>query len=275
MRNNVRYAHACQFAAGGMMPGELDDRTILVTGASKGIGAAIARACGAAGARVIAHYGRDRAGAEAATAEIAPERRLLLEADLGDLRAVQAMWNEAAAWQGRVDVLVNNAAVMLWDGGFDESEPQWDAVWEETLAVNVLAPARLMRGAVNHFLEMGGGAIVTISSWAAQRGVTNPATIAYGASKAAVRSATQSVARGYARQNIQAYIVAPGVVRTRLSEQFAATQPGGEAAVAAGLASGEWVEPDELARLVVFLASGVAPQLSGATLDVNGASYIR
>ncbi|WP_212611880.1 SDR family NAD(P)-dependent oxidoreductase [Sphingomonas baiyangensis] len=258
-----------------MMPGELDDRTILVTGASKGIGAAIARACGAAGARVIAHYGRDRAGAEAATAEIAPERRLLLEADLGDLRAVQAMWNEAAAWQGRVDVLVNNAAVMLWDGGFDESEPQWDAVWEETLAVNVLAPARLMRGAVNHFLEMGGGAIVTISSWAAQRGVTNPATIAYGASKAAVRSATQSVARGYARQNIQAYIVAPGVVRTRLSEQFAATQPGGEAAVAAGLASGEWVEPDELARLVVFLASGVAPQLSGATLDVNGASYIR
>jgi NAD(P)-dependent dehydrogenase (short-subunit alcohol dehydrogenase family) len=127
---------------------------------------------------------------------------------------------------------------------------------------------------VNHFKEAGGGAIVSISSWAAQRGVTNPATIAYGASKAAVRSATQSIARAYARDNIQAYIIAPGVVRTRLSEEFAASQ-GGEEAVSATLASGEWVTPEEVGNIVAFVASGAARQLSGATLDVNGATYIR
>jgi len=89
-----------------------------------------------------------------------------------------------------------------------------------------------------------------------------------------VRSATQSIARAYARDNILAYIVTPGVVRTRLSEQFAATQ-GGEDKISATLASGEWVSPDELGRLVAFLASGAVPQMSGATIDVNGASYVR
>ena len=99
-----------------------------------------------------------------------------------------------------------------------------------------------MRNAVNHYLETGGGAIITISSWAAQRGVTNPATIAYGASKAAVRSATQSIARAYARDKILTYIVTPGVVRTRLSDQFAATQGGERCAVdRIDCNVGEWV----------------------------------
>lgn len=251
----------------------LAGKRVLVTGASKGIGAAITQTLCAAGATVVAHYGSDRAGAEAATAQ-APDRTHLVQADLADLDAVERLWDAAVHCTGGIDVVVNNAATMLWEGGFDESLETWDRVWDETLRINVLAPARLMRRAVNHFLEVGGGSIITISSWAAQRGVTNPATIAYGASKSAVRSATQTIARAYARQNILAYIIAPGVVRTRLSEQFAETQ-GGEATISAGLASGEWVTPDELGRLVAFLASGQVPQLSGATLDVNGASYIR
>jgi NAD(P)-dependent dehydrogenase (short-subunit alcohol dehydrogenase family) len=89
-----------------------------------------------------------------------------------------------------------------------------------------------------------------------------------------VRSATQSIARAYARDNILAYIVTPGVVRTRLSEQFAATQ-GGEEKISATLANGKWVSPAELGNLVAFLASGAVPQMSGATIDVNGASYVR
>lgn len=253
---------------------DLSEKRILVTGASKGIGAAIAKALGDAGASVIAHYGSDRAGAEQATAAITDDRKLLIGADLGDLAAVEALWDQALAWKDGIDVLVNNAAVMLWDGAFDADLDIWDSVWEETLRINVLAPSRLIRRAVGHFLPSGGGAIITISSWSAQRGVTNPATIAYGASKAAIKSATQTVARAYAKQGIQAYVVAPGVVRTRLSEQFAETQ-GGEAAISAGLASGKWVEPSEIAALVAFLASGAAPQLSGATLDMNGASYVR
>ena len=123
----------------------------------------------------------------------------------------------------------------------------WDRVWAETLQVNVLAPARLLRNAVRHFRERGGGTVITVSSWAAQRGSTNPDTIAYAASKAAIRAATQTIARGCAKDNILAYIVAPGVVRTRMSEAFAATQ-GGEAAVSAGLATGEWVPPEDVGQ---------------------------
>ncbi len=253
---------------------DLSGKTILLTGASKGIGAATAAILGEAGAHVVAHYGSDREGAEVATAAIPPERLLLVQADLADLNAVERLWTEALAWRGRIDVLVNNAAVMDFSGSFSAPLETWDRVWDQALDVNVKAPARLMRNAVNHYLEVGGGAIITISSWAAQRGVTNPATIAYGASKAAVRSATQSIARAYARDNILAYVVTPGVVRTRLSEQFAATQ-GGEELISATLANGKWVTPAELGNLVAFLASGAVPQMSGATIDVNGASYVR
>jgi NAD(P)-dependent dehydrogenase (short-subunit alcohol dehydrogenase family) len=259
---------------GAALVTDLSDKTVLVTGASKGIGAAIARRLGEAGASVIAHYGSDAAGAEQATAAIAADKRLLLQADLTDLDSVERLWTDAVAWRGGVDVFVNNAATMLWEGAFDAPLETWDRVWEETLRVNVLAPARLIRQATNHFVAKGGGTIVTISSWAAQRGVTNPATIAYGASKAAIKAATQTVARAYARQGVRAYVISPGVVRTRLSEQFAETQ-GGEHVISAGLATGEWVEPDEIAHLVTFLASGNAPQLTGATLDINGATYIR
>jgi NAD(P)-dependent dehydrogenase (short-subunit alcohol dehydrogenase family) len=253
---------------------DLSGKTILLTGASKGIGAATAAILGEAGAHVVAHYGSDREGAEAAIAAIPPERLLLVQADLADLDAVERLWSAALAWRGRIDVLVNNAAVMDFSGSFSAPLETWDRVWDQALDVNVRAPARLMRNAVNHYLDVGGGAIITISSWAAQRGVTNPATIAYGASKAAVRSATQSIARAYARDNILAYIVTPGVVRTRLSEQFAATQ-GGEEQISATLANGKWVSPAELGNLVAFLASGAVPQMSGATIDVNGASYVR
>lgn len=253
---------------------DLNGKTVLLTGASKGIGAAIATALGAAGASVVAHYGSDRAGAEAALRDAPEERKRFVQADLHDLGAVEALWAEAEAWRGRVDVVVLNAAIMLWNGGMGESDETWDAVWAETLAVNVLAPARLLRRAVPHFRAKGGGVLVTLSSWAAQRGVSNPDTIAYGASKAAVRSMTQTVARAYAKENVLAYVVAPGVVRTQMSESFAATQ-GGEEKVSAGLAMGEWVPPAEIASLVAYLASGQARHLTGATLDFNGASYIR
>ena len=253
---------------------DLTGKTVLVTGGSKGIGAEIVRALGAAGASVVVHYGSDRAGAESAAAEIPADRKYLLQADLAEPSAVAALWSDAQAWRGRLDVFVNNAAVMLWHGGMSADDAAWDEVWADTLQVNVLAPARLLRDAVRHFRDAGGGVIITMSSWAAQRGVTNPDNLAYGASKAAVRNLTQTIARAYARDNILAYVIAPGVVRTQMSESFAATQ-GGEEKVTAGLAMGEWVPPAELGDLVAVLASGRLRHLSGATLDVNGASYVR
>ena len=106
-----------------------------------------------------------------------------------------------------------------------------------------------MRHAVRHYLKSGGGSLITISSWAAQRGPGNPALLAYAASKGAILSATKTIARNYAKNNILAYVVTPGIVRTRLSEQAAAAA-GGEAAFTASLAMGEWVPPSDIGSLV-------------------------
>jgi NAD(P)-dependent dehydrogenase (short-subunit alcohol dehydrogenase family) len=253
---------------------DLTGKTVLLTGASKGIGAATAKVLGEAGANLVAHYSSDRAGAEVATKSIPRDRVLLVDGDLADKAAVQRIWKEALAWNGRVDVLVNNAGVFLNEGGIDDSEEEWDRVWDVTMEVNVMAPARLLRSAVPQFRKQGGGIAITISSWNAQRGSTNPRTIAYAASKAAIRAATQTIARGYAKEKILAYVITPGVVRTRLSEQSAATL-GGEEKVTATLAMGEWVPPDDIGYMVAFLATGKVRHLTGATLDVNGASYVR
>jgi NAD(P)-dependent dehydrogenase (short-subunit alcohol dehydrogenase family) len=253
---------------------DLSGRTILVTGASKGIGAAIVQALGRQGAHVIAQYGQDRAGAEHATAAIPSFRARLISADFTTTEGAIELWKEAVAWQGRVDVLIANAAMMTWSGGLDDPDDVWNEAWARTYQVNVKAPADLMRSAVRHFTGNGGGIIITLSSWVAQRGSTNPVTISYAASKAAIMAATKTIARAYAKEGVLAYVIAPGVVRTRLSEQFAATQ-GGEQAVTASLAMGEWVPPDDVGALVCFLSSGKCRHLTGATLDVNGATYVR
>lgn len=252
---------------------DLTGRTVLLTGASKGIGAAAARALGDAGAHVIAHYNSDQAGALAATDEIPDDRKLLLQAELADPGAVRELWARAVDWRGGIDVLVNNAA-MLVESPLEGSDDDWDRVWAQTYAVNVLGPMSLTRAATRHFRGRGGGVLITMSSWAAQRGSGNPHLIAYAASKAAVKAATQTIARAHAAEGVLAYVVAPGMVRTQMSV-VAAARTGGEAVASAGLAMGEWVPPEEVAELIAFLATGRCRHLSGATLDVNGASYIR
>lgn len=253
---------------------DLAGKTVVVTGASKGIGAEIAKSVAAAGARVVAQYGSDRDGAEAATAGLPEDRRLLLQADFGDPAVADTLWQAALDWTGRIDALVANAAVMRLAGGIDAEDAEWERVWEEAWRVNVLSPARLMRNAVRSFGPQGGGVIVCLSSWAAQRGSSNPAGIAYAASKSAITAAAKTIARAYADMGILTYIVAPGIVRTRMSEDFAALQ-GGEETITQSLQMKEWVPPSDLGELVAFLATGRVRHLTGATLDVNGASYIR
>ena len=252
---------------------DLSGKTVLVTGASKGIGAAIAAAIGRSGGSVVAAYNSDRAGAEQATAAIPSERKQLLGVDLSQPGSGRMLWDEAVALRPRIDVLVCNAAVML-DSPLDASDEEWDESWRRTLAINVLEPANLMRSAARHFVANGSGVLIVLSSWSAQRGSGNPDLAAYGASKAAVKSMAQTLARAHARDGVLVYIIAPGIVRTQMSE-VSAQRLGGEEAVTATLAMGEWVPPDEIGELTAFLASGAAKHLSGATLDVNGATYIR
>ena len=247
--------------------------TALVTGASRGIGAEAARSLAADGADVIAHYGSHQEGAAESVATLPDERKLLLRADLAEPGAARALWRDSVAWRGRVDVVVVNAAIAP-ETAFEGTDEDWDAGWDATLRVNVLEPVSLIREAVNHFRGHGGGIVITLSSWSAQQGSAIPSLPAYAASKAAVKAVTQTVARAYAADGVLAYVVAPGIVRTRMSE-ISATSRGGIEAVNAFLAMGEMVPAEEIGEVIAFLASGKCRHLSGATIDVNGASYVR
>lgn len=254
------------------MAGTLEGKVILVTGASRGIGYEIAREVGRAGAAVVAHYSSTRSGAESATDDLPPERKHLVQADFSRPGAGREVWRRAVDRFGRIDVLVNNAAILQevdWDG----SDEEWDHIWRLTMQVNVYEPAGITREAVRHFASNGSGTLITLSSWLAYR-AGRAATAAYSASKASLTALTKSVASEYARQGVLAFNIAPGMVRTDMSVE-AARNFGGEEATARQLAMGEWIPPVEIARLVVFLARGDCRHLSGATLDINGASYMR
>jgi NAD(P)-dependent dehydrogenase (short-subunit alcohol dehydrogenase family) len=255
------------------MTEDLTGRTVLLTGASGGIGAPTAGELLRRGARVVAHYGHDRQAAERACADAPPDRWTALAADLGSPGAARALWRDALSWGGRIDVVVLNAAVMP-DTPLDGSDDHWDEGWERAWRVNVLEPVSLAREAVAHFRERGGGALIALSSWAAQRGSAIPQLSAYAATKAALRSFAQTIARNHAREGVMSYILAPGIVRTPMST-ISATHRGGVDAVNAMLSMGRMVEPEEIARIIAFLAAGTAPNLTGATLDVNGATYVR
>lgn len=255
----------------------MKNKIVLLTGASQGIGAETAKILGAEGAAVIAHHrglDGDLEGAEAALGSVPPERKFFVAGDFLDDAAVERAWTAALGWRGHIDVCVLNAAMMVPSGGVDDSEESWNSGWQQHYQVNVQAPARLMRAAVRHFRRRGGGVIILMSSWVAQRGVTNPKMLAYAASKGAIKAVAQSIARAYSQENIYTYIIAPGIVRTKMSIDFAELQ-GGEDAVTRTLAMGEWVPPSELGKLIAFLAEGNVRHLSGATLDVNGATYVR
>lgn len=251
----------------------LSEKVILITGSSKGIGCATTELLGREGALVIAQFGTDYEGALVATKEIPAERKLLLHADFNDPSAPKRLWSEAVAWKGRVDVLVANAAIMP-EAAFSDSDEEWEAAWYSAIQVNTTAPAFLIREAVNHFLARGGGDIIGISSWAAQRGAGNMKLGAYSASKAGIAALVKTIARAYGKDGIYAYLISPGVVRTGMSIASAKTQ-GGEEKITASLAMGEWVPPSDVAEIVAFLATGKQKHLSGSTLDINGASYIR
>ena len=250
-------------------------KTALITGVSSGIGAAIAERLLAEEMHVVGCARRvDRVSEVLLVADPAGNRSMAVECDVRDEQSVQAAFESARTRFGGVDVLINNAAIIRFEGGIDDSDQIWKKTWEETLAVNLMAPCSLMRKAVPHFRKKGGGIIITISSWVAHRGPGFPSMIAYASSKSAVMNATKTISKHYAEDNILAYIVAPGVVRTRMSENFAETLSG-EEAITQSLVMKEWIPPSELGDLVTYLSGGTCRHLTGATLDVNGASYLR
>ena len=252
----------------------LDDKVVLVTGASRGIGACCVRALLDGGAAVVVHYNAQREAA-AALAAAAPERCLVVGADLADEAAPQALWRAALAWRGRIDVLVNNAAVYEAEPAISDDagwSAAWLASWRRTLQVNLVAPAELATRAVDHFRTRGGGILIHVSSRAAHRG-EKPLLGAYAASKGGLNALSHTFARNDGAAGVLSYAVAPGWVGTDMSwdyiEETGDRGPLGESAL------GTLVPPEEVANIVAFLASGAARHATGTVIDINGASFPR
>ena len=248
---------------------DLTSKSVLITGGSRGIGAAAVRAFAASGARVAVHCGRNIDAAKALAAEVGRGAEAF-QADLSDPRACTPLWDAVVARFGRVDVLVNNAGVAS-SAPLDGDETAWLEGWTRTMAVNLTAVGLLCRAAVAHFQAHGGGRIVNISSRAAFRGDT-PDYLAYAASKGGVVALTRSIARGFGKQGIVAFDVAPGFTRTEMAEAFIDRY--GEDFASRDIALSRLTEPGDIAPTLVFLASGLADHATGTTIDLNAGSYV-
>jgi 3-oxoacyl-[acyl-carrier protein] reductase len=249
---------------------DLSDQTVLVTGASRGIGAAIARRLGGAGARVAVHYGRGREAAEALAHSLGNGAQAF-GADLADPETCAALWSEIEGRFGRIDALVNNAGIAV-ESALDKPMGEWLGDWETTMAVNLTATAILSRLAIAHFMTRDGGRIVNIASRAAFRG-DQPDYLAYAASKAGVVALTRSIARGFGKAGVKAFILAPGFTRTEMAQAF--IDQYGEDYAVSDLALSRLTEPDDIAPMAAFLLSGLADHATGSTIDLNAGSYVR
>jgi 3-oxoacyl-[acyl-carrier protein] reductase len=223
---------------------------ILLTGGTRGIGKAIAD-------RLASHN------------VVATGRA---DGNLADPATPANIWTSALEWlNGRIDVLINNAGVFE-AAPIDLPDAEWIASWNRTMQINLTASAELCRRAVLHFQAEGGGRIVNIASRAAHRG-DSPAHWHYAASKAGMVAMTKTIARAYAAQGIYAFAICPGFTMTGMAEDYLASRGGDK--LLADIPLGKVADPQEVAEMAAFCALTAPPSMTGAVLDVNGASYVR
>ena len=226
---------------------------ILITGASRGIGAAIAASFDPATTTVVAFSSKD--------------------GDLNDPAVPARLWADAlSALGGRIDVIINNAGVFE-ENPITRADAEWLGSWDRTMQINLTASADLCRRAVLHWKASGAsGRIVNIASRAAYRG-DSPAHWHYAASKAGMVAMTKSIARAYARDGIYAFAICPGFTMTGMAEDYLASRGGDK--LLADIPLGKVADPEEVAAIAKFCSLDAPPSMTGAVLDVNGASYVR
>jgi 3-oxoacyl-[acyl-carrier protein] reductase len=247
-------------------------RAILVTGASRGIGRAIAEAFADAGDRVAVHHRDNSALAAGVVAGLAGSGHVAVQADLADADAVRRMTDQASAALGGLDVLVNNAGVYLRHPITEVTYEEWQAAWQQTLSVNLTGAANVTWCAVQHMIAGGrGGRVINVSSRGAFRG--EPRHPAYGASKAGLNALGQSLARALGPLGIAVATVAPGYVETDMAAEDLNGPAGDQIRAQSPLR--RVARPEEIAAGVLYLASPDAQWASGTILDLNGASYLR
>lgn len=234
--------------------------SILLTGSSRGIGAAAKAALEARGAKVIGQATRS------AAIDTVP-------ADFSDPGAPQELWEAALARAGgAIDVLVNNAGMFVANP-LDSSDIEWLDAWEETMRINLTAAAQLSRFAVRHWQQRGtGGRIVHVASRAGHRG-DSPAHWHYAASKGGMLAMHKTIARQYAAEGILSFAITPGFTDTAMAGDYLASRGG--PGLLADIPLGRVAAPEEIAEAIAWCALDAPPSLTGATLDLNGASYVR
>jgi 3-oxoacyl-[acyl-carrier protein] reductase len=253
------------------MSADFQGKVTLVTGGSRGIGRAVAQEFAARGATVVVQFRADRRAAEDTLAALGPGRHRTAQADLADPEQARSLVEWVVGELGRVDVLVNNAGIYEEHPVLETGYEDWRRIWRRTLATNLLGPANLIHAVAPHMVAAGGGRIVNVSSRGAFRG--EPDHPAYGASKAGLNSLGQSMAKALGPHGIYVTTVAPGFVDTDMAAPFL-DGPGGDA-IRAQSPLNRAATPQEVARVVVFLATPGAESTTGAVVDVNGASYLR
>jgi NAD(P)-dependent dehydrogenase (short-subunit alcohol dehydrogenase family) len=231
---------------------------ILITGASRGIGAAAYALLKSTRHSVVGHSSR---GSDE-----------LVAGDLADANAPRQIWDAALErLGGRIDALVNNAGVYE-AVATDASDDEWHGQWSRTMTINLQASADLCRLAIGHFSANGGGRIVNVSSRAGYRG-DSPQHWHYAASKAGMIGMTKTIARGYAAQGILAFAVAPGFTVSEMTEEYLSGRGGAQ--ILADIPLGRVASTDEVAEVIRWLATEAPASSTGSVIDVNGASYVR
>lgn len=232
---------------------------ILVTGSSRGIGAAIAAKLRESGHLVIGQATRT------AQHQIA--------ADFAIPGAAETLWQAALdQLDGDIDVLINNAGLFA-ASALDQDHDDWLSDWQQTMTINLTASAELCRLAVRYWQnQKRPGRIVNIASRAAYRG-DSPAHWHYAASKGGMVAMTKTIARAYAAEDILAFAICPGFTMTGMAEDYLASR-GGEKLLK-DIPLGRVAQPEEIAEMAAFCALNAPPSMTGAVLDANGASYVR
>lgn len=250
---------------------DFSGQRVLVTGASRGIGAEVARQFAAAGARVAMHYAHDATAADAVCDSLSGSGHLTTQADLSEPAGPQTLIKNVLEGFAGLDILVNNAGIFRPREFAAHDLESWRRDWRDTLRLNLDAAAELCFLAARAMRHAGGGRIVNISSRGAFRG--EPEAPAYGASKAGLNALSQSLAQALAPANIFVGVVAPGFVETDMTREILGS-PRGEA-IRAQSPTGRVATPADVAHAVLFLASPGAEFATGTIIDVNGASYLR
>ncbi len=248
---------------------DLGGKTVVITGASRGIGAETARRMAAAGARVVVNYHGSEAAANAVVKEIG-DQAIAMRADVADPAAVKRLIEAVVTRFGSIDVLVNNAAIFEYNPFDGDDYEAWQNGWRRTFDLNVFAAANAAWLAMRAMRQSGGGKIINVASRAAWRGETEFAD--YGASKAALVNLTRSIARACAKDNIVASCVAPGFIETEMAKPELEAH---REEILSQIPLRRVGSVGDVAGVILFLASPMADYLNGVTIDINGGSWFQ